>query len=242
MRRRTVLLALTGLLLVGAAGLGVSLAMSGGAADVASQDAQVLTVTPGPSQAASQEGTVVASPTARATPTAPPPGETVPPPTPTATPTPTGVPPTTPSPRATTPPPTATATGAPGCPDITPHMTLTMEGPARARPGEQLTYRLSYEPLDMLRTGVNIYWTETDSITYVSSNRVAGTGQLFVEPSLTPGQFPDLEWGIQQGRGALEVTLQVPTNPSFPSFKVVAHVRGTCSPYSNVVTTAIAKD
>ena len=161
----------------------------------------------------------------------------------TATPTAASSPTTTPSATLL---PTATPTVA-GCPEgVYPPMTMTLTGPAEARPGQQVTYTLSYELPGVREAIVHMDWAvpggprlSGDDLPFVSAQRVSGTGDSSVTPISGDGKLWFLDWRVSEGAGALQLTFQIPDRPPFQSFRLFAYVSGVCAPRSNPATTAI---
>jgi hypothetical protein len=115
---------------------------------------------------------------------------------------------------------------------------MFMEGPSQAKPGEVLTYRLSYDVRAVQSTGVMI--TYPNYMKYISSGLVSGQGVLASEPDASkPAESNQLSWGLQAGDGILEIRLKVPEDAAAGVFPVGAFEPGTGTTQSNTVFTTI---
>lgn len=116
-------------------------------------------------------------------------------------------------------------------------ITMTLEGPAQAAPGESVQYRLLYEVTPSQGTGIVLTWSD-GSLQYLSSHFASGTGQLMEEQR--SGGFAHERWNLAAGSGELDLDLQIPEGRSASDFTVYAYEPGTGVARSNVVRTAIA--
>jgi len=119
-------------------------------------------------------------------------------------------------------------------------MTMTMAGPQQARSGEVVSHTLNYN-LGVTNARLRIDWT---GVTYVSAQRLSGAGASAPEFEGTSpeGQPAQLSWVVEQGSGALEVTLQIPQGTASNAVSTRAWVSGVCAPRSNSVATAVVAE
>jgi len=111
-------------------------------------------------------------------------------------------------------------------------MTMTMAGPKEARPGESVTYTLSYNNLLGMTVDIRFEWTD---LAYLSARRLASTGAPAPEQvgASADGRSLDFAWRSDPGSGLLEFTLQVREDVTRDQIGGHAWLTGTCAPILN---------
>lgn len=125
-------------------------------------------------------------------------------------------------------------TAPPKTSEPTPVVSLVMQGPETAAPGDEIVYRLDYDAPGGI--GVRIVWSTNPRLIYVDSHAIDSDATLLVEGS---GDFPFTLWELRGG-GTIEVILKVPADEPPGSFVVGCYEPGTeVSDCTNSVTTTI---
>ena len=116
----------------------------------------------------------------------------------------------------------------------TSRISMRVEGPTTAEPGEVLSYRLIYDVHNVPGTDVIVFWS-SPQLQYISAELTSGNGHL------QSSDASSMRWSLERGAGTLELRIRVPATTELGQFFVRASEPGTAPAASNAAVTRLRR-